>query len=123
MALSRRIYSLGNRPGFKWQYIVQAQLLKAEGGPVRRYLSAEFAYAVAGDVQLLLHHALRVTLQQRRAEDRCVLHRAEARKRSSIPRPSRTLVTMGNGDGKDYNSPLASADAGRMTRVRTFCRR
>jgi Zn-dependent metalloprotease len=112
MALSRRIYSLGNRPGFKWQYVVQAKLLKREGDPAQADAAAESAFAIAGNVYNYFVTAFgRDSYNNGGRKVDVYLHRGQKSKEAQFHHTTeQDLITMGDGDNKDFNSPLASAD-------------
>jgi Zn-dependent metalloprotease len=112
MALARRIFTLGNRPGFKWQHIVQAQVMKKEGDPVHPDAAAETAFVTAGSVyNYFLATFGRDSYNNGGRKTDVYLHRGVKSKEAQFYHtPEQDLVTMGDGDGKNFNSPLASPD-------------
>lgn len=110
--MNRRIYSLRNRPGFKWQYIVQAQLLKKEGDAAHADAAAESAYATAGHVYNYFFDTFqRDSYNGGGRKIDVYVHRGRKSKEAQFHHtPEQDLISMGDGDGKTFNSTLASAD-------------
>jgi Zn-dependent metalloprotease len=112
MALYRRIYSLANRPTFKWQYIVTAKLLKKEGDAAQADAAAETAYDTAGVVYDYFSNTFgRDSYNNGGRKIDVYLHRGVKSKEAQFRHmPDQDLVAMGDGGGTDFNSPLMSAD-------------
>ena len=112
MALSRRIYSLGNKPNFKWQHVLNATLLKQEGDPVHADATVEKAFATAGHVYNYFQSTFaRDSFNNGGRKIDVYLHRGRRSKVAEFHHTAdRDLITMGDGDGSNYNSTMASAD-------------
>ncbi len=102
MALNRRIYSLRNRPGFKWQYIVQAQLLKKEGDAAHADAAAESAYATAGHVYNYFFDTFqRDSYNGGGRKIDVYVHRGRKSKEAQFHHtPEQDLISMGDGAAK-----------------------
>jgi Zn-dependent metalloprotease len=112
MALNRRIYSLGNKPAFKWQHVLSAKLLKQEGDPAHAEAVVESAFATAGHVYDYFKTSFaRDSYNNGGRRIDVYLHRGQKSREAQFHHtPDRDLITMGDGDGKNYNSTMASTD-------------
>jgi Zn-dependent metalloprotease len=112
MALFRRIYSLGNRPTFKKQYILAARLLKQEGDAAQADAVAETAYETAGLTYNYFSNTFgRDSYNNGGRKIDVYVHRGVKSKEAQFNHtPEQDLVSMGDGGGTGFNSPMASAD-------------
>lgn len=112
MALSRRIFSLGNRPNFRWQHVAQARLLKDETGDHHADPDAVAAFGIAGRTyHYFFNHFGRDSFNNGGRSIDVYLHRGRQSKVAQFHhKPNQDLVTMGDGDGSTFRSTMASPD-------------